>query len=124
MKKAYKEYISDVKKFFPVKGKEERKFLKKLASDIEIFCEDENITNKKEIYKKFGTPHNVVNDFYSTEDIDVVIKKIRFSKYIKIFFAILAVIAILISAVYCMFWYEDHLMDLRQEMVGVETIIE
>lgn len=45
MTKLCKRYIADIKAFFPIMGKQERKYLAKLADTIEDYCEEEGITS-------------------------------------------------------------------------------
>ena len=44
MNKLCKEYINEIKAIFPVKGNEERKYIKELSKDIEDYCEESNAT--------------------------------------------------------------------------------
>ena len=45
MTKLCKRYIADIKAFFSIMGKQERKYLAKLADTIEDYCEEEGITS-------------------------------------------------------------------------------
>lgn len=44
MRSLCQQYISDVKSFFPVMGKEEKKYLANLMNTVEEYCIEENIT--------------------------------------------------------------------------------
>ena len=55
MNKLCKEYINEIKAMFPVKGKEERKYIKNLSKDIEDYCEEADATTKEELYKNYGS---------------------------------------------------------------------
>lgn len=120
MSKISKEYVSDVKHLFPIMSKNERKYLKKLRSNVEDFCEENNIETKAEIYEKFDTPNNIVKEYFLTADMESFIKKIRVSKYIK--FAISTIIAVLVLsiAINGYFLYEEKLMMERQNRVFEE----
>lgn len=52
----YKEYIKEIKTVFPVKGKQEREYIKKLSNDVADFCENENIESKKNYMTTTGHP--------------------------------------------------------------------
>ena len=54
MNKICKQYISEVKSFFPIMGKSEKRYVTKLKANIESYCEDEEITTKEELYEKYG----------------------------------------------------------------------
>ena len=83
MKNLCQKYISDVKSFFPVMGKEEKKYLANLKNTVEEYCNEENITTIDKLYEGFGYPHDVVCSYYSKTDIQEIIKQISHTKYIK-----------------------------------------
>ena len=124
MSKISKKYIKEVKAMFPVKGKKERLYLKNLARDVEMLCEEENITNKEELYEKYGKPFDVAAEYFSTVDTAYVFKKIKISKYIKVLVAVVIAIVIALSSMVAVFMWEQQQMLLRQEMVDVEEVIE
>jgi hypothetical protein len=128
MNKICKKYISEVKTFFPVMGKNERKYIKKLNENIEGYCEEANITSKQELYDNYGNPNDVVNDYCSTVDTDYIIKKIKISKYIKFFIATILVLITIATSTYCVLLYNSYQTAARQEVVicdqSIEEIIE
>lgn len=81
--KVCKEYIREIKTVFPVKSKQEREYIKNLSNDIADFCEQEGITSKEELYNNYGSPIDVVSQYFSATGIPYVVKKIRTGKYIK-----------------------------------------
>ena len=109
---------------FPIKGRTERKYIKKLSKDVEEYCEDSGATSKEDLYKNYGTPFNVVESYFSVTGISYVSKKLKISKYIKILISVIIAIALIISSLYAYILWEEHEMIMRQEMVGVETVIE
>lgn len=118
MNKVCKEYISDAKKFFPIMGRKERDYLRKVSSDIEDFIEAENITSKSELVEKYRQPYEVANNYYATFfDTELVIKRIKISKYIKILISVVLIIAFL-STTIALFNYIKVLDTYnREEMV-------
>ncbi|MCH5300491.1 MAG: hypothetical protein J1E56_04155 [Ruminococcus sp.] len=124
MNKICKQYISEVRAFFPVMGKSERKYVNKLRLNIENFCEEAEITSKQELYENYGNPHDVVNDYYSTVDTDDIIKKTHISKYIKIFIIAILALAVIAVSTFCIILYNDYQIATRQEAVIVEEVIE
>ena len=124
MSKISKEYIKEVKAMFPVKSKKERLYLKNLARDVEMLCEEENITSKEELYEKYGKPIEVVAEYFATVETDYVLKKLRISRYIKALVAVIITIIVVYSSVYIYAFIETQQIAARQEIVDVETIIE
>ncbi len=124
MNKVCRRYISEVKALFPIMSKNERKYIAKLKENVESYCEETGITTKEELYENYGLPKEVVNDYYSTVDMDYLIGKIRTSKYVKILISVIAIILIVLASVFCTFWYQNHQMALREEAVICEQVIE
>lgn len=77
-------YISDVRFFFPVLGKKERQYIKSLKLDIADYCVEENISSLEQLYERYGMPYEVANAYLSTLDVNVMAKRIRYSKWVKV----------------------------------------
>ena len=124
MNKICKEYISEIKALFPIKQKHEREYINKLKSDVEDFYEEAKVTSKKELYDKYGKPNDVVNNYLSTINTEYITKRINFSRYIKIFIAVIILLATIATAAFCGLLYHQHLMDKQQEIIGVSYSIQ
>lgn len=124
MNKLCKEYINEIKAIFPVKGNEERKYIKELSKDIEDYCEESNTTTKEELYENYGNPVEVVAEYFSATGVPYVIKKLKISKYIKALVSIIIAILISLSTLYANILWEEHQAIMRQEVVIVEEVIE
>lgn len=95
MKTICQQYISDVKSFFPVIGKEERKYLAKLSTTVDEFCEEEHISAKESLYLDFGSPSDIVKTYYSNKDIDYLCTQMCVTKHIKQGILALVIIALI-----------------------------
>ena len=124
MTKLCKEYIKEVKAMFPVKGKQERKYIKQLRTDVEDYCEESNATTKEELYENYGNPVDVVAEYFSATGVPYVIKKVIISKYIKALVAVIIAVILVLSTMYGVIRWEEHQMLLREEVVIVEEVIE
>lgn len=124
MNKVCKEYISDAKKFFPIMGKDERNFLRGLSRQLEEFCEEKNITSKQELFEQYRQPYNVANDYYESVDTEKIIKKIKFSKYVKVFVAVLIAAILIVSSVYITFTAHQQIQFDREEMIGNSQVVK
>lgn len=118
MNKVCKEYISDAKKFFPVMGKKEREYLSKIRFDIEDFVETENITTKSELVEKYHQPYEVANNYYATFfDTDLIIKRIKISKYIKVLIITIIVVLLILVSSFVTRKHNEYITHQREEMV-------
>ena len=121
MNKLCKQYITDAKKFFPVVGRKERDYLRKVSVDIEDFIEAENITTKAELIEKYRQPYELANNYYASFfDTDLINKRIRISKYIKALISVIIIILLLGFTLYASIIIANQQMAARQEMVGYE----
>lgn len=89
--------MDHVKAIFPIIGKNELEYLDQIKAAL-INYYDENAPDSIEsIYRDFGTPMEILHNYYESTDIDSLIKriyKIRLKKHIAICLVILlAVIA-------------------------------
>ena len=74
------QYIKRIKSLFPIMGKEEKKYIKQLSVEIADFLDNEKLHNLDELYKEFGHPNDVVNNYFRLYDTDKIIKRIRIGK--------------------------------------------
>ena len=124
MNKICKGYISEIKLLFPLKSKKERKYIKNFAINVEDYCIEENITSKEQLYSTFGTPMDVVNEYFSTVDTAYIVKKIKVAKWIKALLALIMVVAVVLSTMYAVIKWEEHKIFIREEIYSVVTVIE
>ena len=64
MNRVCKIYVKNVKSAFPIIGKSERLYIKKLQNYLEEYCNEYNISSLEELYKNFGTPDDVINSYF------------------------------------------------------------
>ena len=124
MNKLCKTYIRRVKTLFPLMGKSERKYIKILKTNINDYLVDTPNSNINDLYKEFGSPKDIMNSYYSTIDIDNVIKKIRISKYVKTLIILLAMCLLSVTVLRFYIQYEGHQVFMKEQIHSEETIIE
>ncbi len=124
MNKICKGYISEIKLLFPLKTKKERRYINNFAINVEDYCIEENITSKEQLYRTFGTPMDVVNEYFSTVDTSYIVNKIKVAKWIKALLALIMIVAVVLSTTYAIRKWEEHKSFLREEIFSVETVIE
>lgn len=124
MRKLCKQYISNTKKLFPLIGKPERRYLANLATTIHDYCEEENVTSLNDLYEKFGNPQDVINAYYSTKDINYMLKRISISHLIKRSIIVLLITALIVTGLYCYLLYDAHQVFKQDAIFSEESIIE
>ena len=92
-----KKYIRRCKNCFPVYGKEEQQFLKRLRHQMEEYAQENPDVTYQQLEEWFGTPIDIVKSYYdSLEDEDRLIDRACFSRTLKkVMIIILMVISII-----------------------------
>lgn len=92
-----KKYIRRCKNCFPVYGKEEQQFLKRLRHQMEEYVQENPDVTYQQLEEWFGTPIDIVKSYYdSLEDEDRLIDRACFSRTLKkVMIIILMVISII-----------------------------
>lgn len=108
MNKICKQYISEVKALFPIMGKNEKKYIEKLRNTVEDYCEEFNVETKDALYENYSTPTQVVQDYFASADTEYLVKKVKFSKFIKITLVVLLALALVGISIYSIVLYHDY----------------
>ena len=92
-----KKNIRRCKNCFPVYGKEEQQFLKRLRHQMEEYAQENPDVTYQQLEEWFGTPIDIVKSYYdSLEDEDRLIDRACFSRTLKkVMIIILMVISII-----------------------------
>ena len=92
-----KKYLRRCKNCFPVYGKEEQQFLKRLRHQMEEYAQENPDVTYQQLEEWFGTPIDIVKSYYdSLEDEDRLIDRACFSRTLKkVMIIILMVISII-----------------------------
>lgn len=75
MSKLKQRYLKEVKSFFPIMGKPERRHLKKLSEQINDYCLEKEVFSIDDLYQDFGRPSEISNTYFSNIDINDFVKK-------------------------------------------------
>lgn len=83
MDRICKTYTSKIKSFFPVFSKNEKAYYNKLKTNVENYCYEADVSTIEELYKQYGSPMDVVSNYYSFVGMDSMIKQIRLNRIIN-----------------------------------------
>ena len=124
MNKLCKQYISDVKTFFPLIRKDEKKYLNKLSVALEEYCEEKEIVTIDDIYIGFGTPNDIANSYYSNTDIQRTMKNIRISKYVRFGIIVFLLTSFIAISIYGVNTYKTNKVFEEEKIQYREITIE
>lgn len=124
MNSLIKQYIKNTKAFFPVIGKQEKKYLKRLELHIQDYCEDNSVSSLDDLYQNFGTPAEVLNTYYLTVDTEYILKQVKKSHIIKTCLIILITSCLIMTVFHCAIKYRTQKIFEEQQIFSEEYIIE
>ena len=124
MNNVSKQYLSDIKTLFPIMGKEEKRYLKKLKTIVEDFCAEAEPDCQDILYKEFGTPDEILASYIKSADIPYIIKKIRQTKILKFSISVTLCIIIIVLAIHFSCLYKEYKAFQQSIPFFEETIIE
>ena len=119
-----KQYVKNIKTFFPHISKKEKDYLKNLERNICDYCEDNSVTSIEKLYKDFGTPSEVVNSYYSSVNIDYILKQIKKTKIIKTTLIAMIVSALVAASAYCTLVYSAYQIFEAEQIFSEDTSID
>ena len=121
MSKLCKQYLSDIKAFFPIIGKPERAYLAKLAENVDDYCIESNAVTVEEIYDGFGHPSEVASTYLTSVDTSYVIKRIQMTKWIKRGIIALLLVALIGGSIYGITTYKAYKIFEQEQIYFDET---
>ena len=84
-----RKYIRQCRTLFPVYGNSERTFLNRLKVQINEHLDLFPDLSYEELVKQFGTPKEVIMEYYANADDDYLLKKLMYQKNLKDFYFLL-----------------------------------
>lgn len=124
MNKLCRQYMSDVKALFPIIGKSEKKFINSLSINIDEYCVEENINSIETLYEKYGTPYDIINNYFSTSDTSEIIKKIKITQFVKRTLIALLIIILLVVTIWGINCYNTYQTFINEQAIFTDTTID
>ena len=124
MDKICKQYIKNAKALFPILGKPEKDYFKKLELNINDYCQESSTTSLEKLYKDFGTPSEVANSYFSNVNTDYIVKQIRRTKAIKTTLIAIIILTLVAVSAYCAVLQSSYKVFKEEQMFSEETVIE
>lgn len=112
-----RKYIRQCRTLFPVYEKSERTFLNRLKLQINEHLDLFPNLSYEELVKQFGTPKEVIMEYYANADDDYLLKKIDVSKKVKKFLLFIAILFL------GYFFYESYTTYQALDLIKDQQII-
>ena len=112
-----RKYIRQCRTLFPVYGNSERTFLNRLKVQINEHLDLFPVLSYEELVKQFGTPKEVIMEYYANADDDYLLKKIDVSKKLKRFLLFIAILFL------SYFFYESYTTYQALNLIKDQQII-
>lgn len=114
-----RKYIRQCRTLFPVYGKSERTFLNRLKVQVNEHLDLFPDLSYEKLVEQFGTPKEVVMEYYANADDDYLLKRMNFVKHVRIFLSVIAFALIVFFAYRSYVIYESF-----QEIIDSKIIYE
>lgn len=119
-----RKYIRRCKQLFPVYGKYERQFLKRLQQEVnEHITQNPNLTYE-ELVNQFGSPKDIVVGYYDTIDDAYLLNKLNFVKTIRRFSLVIAMLVVLFIGYRSYMIYQIWTEAQKETILYEDTTIE
>lgn len=119
-----RKYIRRCKNCFPVYGKEERQFLKRLRRQIEEYAQENPDVTYQQLEERFGTPIDIVKSYYdSLEDEDKLIDRACFSRTLKKVMIIILMVISIVGVYDSVIMYFSYLDGKDSKVIYEESTI-
>ncbi len=112
-----RKYIRQCRTLFPVYGNSERTFLNRLKVQINEHLDLFPDLSYEELVKQFGTPKEVIMEYYANANDDYLLKKIDVSKKLKRFLLFIAILFL------SYFFYESYTIYQALNLIKDQQII-
>lgn len=108
--KLRRKYMSQVKAFFPVKTKNERKFLKIISNSVDDYCTEHSDVNIQDIYEQFGSPQETINNYImtTTDSLKPYFKKVKRARTFRYISIILIAVIMIASTLEVIKLHNDY----------------
>lgn len=117
-------YLKNCRRLFPVYGKYERQFIKKLKERIQEFSIDFPDFSYEELVENFGSPKEIVLSYYDSVEDDYLLKKTNLANNIRIFLISIFIIIIAFFSYRTYTVYQSYLDAKDTIIIHEDTTIE
>lgn len=124
MNKLSKKYIENAKTLFPIMSKSERDYLYKLKLNVVDYLSESPDSSMEDLIQEFGSPEEIVASYFTSVDTDVIIKKIRLSRYLRIMLLTIILCLLSFTSLFLKFSYDKHQVFMDESAIIEDTVIE
>lgn len=123
MNKDCKKYLTELKMLIPSTGKYEKKFIRNMKENLVELSSANTDISYTSICNYFGTPQDIIIDYFENVDTAYLIKRLKFSSIIRKCIICTVLILAITCAIEAGLYYKAY-RDVREQAIGywVETI--
>lgn len=124
MNKDSKKYIRDLKLFLPIHSKKEKQLFSDIKSRLEELTADSPEVTYEQICDELGAPQEVVSEYFFNSDTEYLVKKLRFTQYIRRVFLIVVIAILIVTGVRSYYLHQLYLECTEKDIPTyyIETI--
>jgi uncharacterized membrane protein len=117
-------YFNQIKSLLPIFGKEEKKFFAYFREEVDEFLAANPECDFEQLVEYFGKPNEIVSEYIGNADLKYLTNRIRIAKHMKLFIAIVLILAVVATLTAFALDYKLYLEAKNAEVHEIETILE
>ena len=121
MNRIAKKYYHDLKLLIPTRGKQEKRLLQDIKLRLEELSETSSELTYERICKELGEPKQFAAEYFSSIDSEYIIKKLKFSHYIRRL-VICLIAAILVATGVRSYYLHKLYLEVQNDIVTTKVI--
>lgn len=123
MNKDCKKYLGELKTLIPSAGKYEKKFVQNMKENLTEFSSANPDISYADVCEHFGTPQDIVIEYFENVDATYLIKRLKFSSIIRKCIVCAVLILAITCAIEAGLYYKAY-REVREHSIGywIETI--
>lgn len=124
IEKKLKPYFLQIKFLLPIYGRQERKFIRDLRTNIEEYRESHPDCTWDELINEFETPQEIVNNYLSAFSPEYLCKKIKRKKIMRAVLSIIIISFTVFLSIKTYYCYIECQLIRENSVTQVVTVIE
>ena len=119
-----KKYIRNCQSLFPIVGREEKRYLKRLEVQADEYLSEHTSATYGDLVSQFGSPKEILEDYYEEQDSPQLLKRIKTAIFVRRAAAVVLVGALVFWGI--QFYTLTHIYqeDIEQSTLTEDITIE
>lgn len=119
-----KQYLHCLKSCFPIYGKQEKEYLKKIELHLEEYVSFHSDASYETLVSEFGSPTTLVSDYFTSLEDEYLFRKLQKKRYTRNIAILITAMVVSYSIFRSILLYKDYRRAQESHIAYETTIIE